>query len=100
MAAFSIRLPDDLNRKLAREARRARKSRSELARDVLADFIRRREEEEFLAALKRAAEVLAADTTARREGLRIAEEGLGDWLAGIEVEERAAGVDPEAKWWN
>lgn len=100
MSALSIRLPDDLDKKLTREARRARKNRSQLAREVLADFIRRREEEEFLDALKRAARALAADAAARKEGREIVEEGVDDGLDEVIAAERAAGIDPGEKWWK
>jgi len=43
---------------------------------------------------------LAADPEARAEALALAEEGLEGWLDNLEAEERAAGIDPDEKWWR
>ncbi|WP_299687512.1 ribbon-helix-helix protein, CopG family [Hydrocarboniphaga sp.] len=43
MRALTIRLPDDLEKQLARAARAAKKNRSEFVRDLIADAFRRQE---------------------------------------------------------
>jgi len=100
MSNISIRLPEELENKLGEEARRAHKKRSELAREAIADYLQRLERERFMHEMQRAAKALYANPEARREGLEIAEEGLEEWLESIEAEERAAGIDPDEKWWE
>lgn len=72
MPTLSIRLTDDLDRQLETEARRSGTNRSELARVVLADHLRRQEQERFMAELVDEARRLKGD----REGLQVAEEWL------------------------
>jgi predicted transcriptional regulator len=55
MSVISLRLPDDLEAKLAQEAERAHKPRSEIARVAIADYLARRERDRFLAEIARAA---------------------------------------------
>lgn len=55
MPLVSIRLPDDLEALLAREAARAQRPKSEIARDAIADYLERIERERFLSEIARAA---------------------------------------------
>lgn len=76
MAAFSLRLPESLERRLSEEARHCGQPRSELIREALEELLRRREQERFLAGLVAAAEALASDTSARAESLDVAADFL------------------------
>jgi len=76
MAAFSLRLPEGLERRLGEEARHCGQSRSELIREALEELLRRREQERFMAGLVAAAEVLASDASARAESLDLAADFL------------------------
>jgi predicted transcriptional regulator len=76
MALVSIRLPDDIENGLSREAERTHRSKSEVARDAIADYLRRQERERYLASLETAARAIAQDPAGRREALEIAEEFL------------------------
>ena len=49
MATLSIRLSEDLEEKLEQEARLRETNRSEVAREALADYLRRQERERFMA---------------------------------------------------
>lgn len=100
MCALSLRLPDDLDAQLGEESRIAGKSRSEIARQAIAEFLARREKERFMAEMAAAAEALAADPAARRESLELAEAGVDAGLDALIAEERAAGIDPDMKWWS
>jgi len=51
----SIRLPDDIEARLAAEAERCNRPKSEVARDAIVDYLRRVERERFLAEIARAA---------------------------------------------
>jgi predicted transcriptional regulator len=100
MSALSLRLPDDFDNRLEEEARLEGKTRSEIARQAIAEFLERREKERFMAEMVAAAQALAADTAARREALEIANEFPNDDLDAIIASEVAAGIDPDEKWWR
>jgi predicted transcriptional regulator len=55
MPLVSIRLPDDIEEWLAREAVRLARSKSELARDAIIDYLERLDRERFLSEIARAA---------------------------------------------
>ena len=100
MTALSLRLPDDLDAQLGEEARLEGKSRSEIARLAIADFLARREKERFMAEFVREMKLAYSDPAIRQEALELAEAGVDDGLDALIAEERAAGIDPEAKWWK
>lgn len=100
MSALSLRLPDDFDTRLEEEARLEGKTRSEIARQAIAEFLERREKERFMAEMVAAARALAEDPEARRESLEIANEFPDDDLDAIIASEVAAGIDPNEKWWR
>lgn len=82
MSLVSIRLPEDVEIRLAREAERVRRPKSEIARLAIVDYLERMERDRFLGEIARAArsrgdeEVLAAAEEALlldNEALAIAE---------------------------
>jgi predicted transcriptional regulator len=104
MSTLSIRLPDALDRQLQEEARLADKTRSELVRDLVADYLARRERERFMAELAAAAHALAADPEAIAESLQIAEDFLPLDNEALDLAEgRQPGApwpeETEGKWW-
>lgn len=100
MANISVRLPPEIERNLEQEARLTRRNRSDLVREAVGEYLTRKHKERIIEEMKQAARVLNSDPDAVREGTEIAEAGLEDWLEGIEREERAAGIDPDTKWWD
>ena len=90
MATLSIRLSEDLEEKLEQEARLRETNRSEVAREALADYLRRQQRERFMAELLEEARQLKGDP----ETLRLAEERLP---IGHEAMEIAAGRPPGAE---
>lgn len=100
MSALSLRLPDDFDTRLAEEARLQGKTRSEIARQAIAEFLERREKERFMAEMVDAAQALAADPAARREALEMANDLVDEGLDAIIASEIAAGIDPDEKWWR
>lgn len=76
MSLVSIRVPDEIESGLAREAERSHRSKSEVVRDAIADYLKRQEREHFLARMEAAARVLATDAASRGEAVEIAEEFL------------------------
>jgi predicted transcriptional regulator len=55
MSLISVRLPDELDAGLTREAERSHRARSEVAREAIGEYLARRERERFLDAIARAA---------------------------------------------
>jgi metal-responsive CopG/Arc/MetJ family transcriptional regulator len=100
MTALSLRLPDDIDARLDQEAQAEGKSRSEIARLAIAEFLARREKERFMAEMVEEMRRAYADPEIRREALEIAEDTVDDGLDAIIAEERAAGIDPGEKWWR
>lgn len=105
MAAFSLRLPEGLERRLGEEARHCGQPRSELIREALEELLRRREQERFMAGLVAAAEALASDASARAEGLEVAADFLpADSEALALAEVAASQVQPAQptpqQWWR
>jgi predicted transcriptional regulator len=76
MSVISLRLPQDLEAQLEKEARLTSRPRSEVARDAIADYLARVERERFLASLEAAARKLASDPETSGEARTIAEQFL------------------------
>jgi hypothetical protein len=71
MSLISLRLPDELDALLNREARTSKRAKSEIARTAIADYLRKQERERFMAEYVRSA--LRRDPA---EALAMAEEAL------------------------
>ncbi|MBM5800984.1 MAG: CopG family transcriptional regulator [Cyanobacteria bacterium K_DeepCast_35m_m2_023] len=105
MAAFSLRLPHELERRLGEEARHCGQPRSELIREALEELLRRREQERFMAGLVAAAEALTSDASARAESLDVAAVFLSADSEALALAEEAASQDQPAQptpqpWWR
>lgn len=102
MPAISLRLPDDVEANLKAEAQLEGKSQSEIARLAITEYLARRERERFMAEMVAAARALANDPQAKAEALQIAADfdAADDGLDRLIAEERAAGIDPDEKWWE
>ena len=88
MVAVSLRLPEDLDRKLSREVRLTGQPRSQLIREALEALLSRRERERLEAAMVAAAEALASDPAARAEALAVAADFLpaeNEAMEGVEA---------------
>jgi predicted transcriptional regulator len=94
MSIVSIRLPDDVALSLNREAERTRRAKSEIARDAIADYLKRQERDRFLAEIAR-----AARAGSESEALELADEALPLDNEALEQTERFIGVnEPRAKY--
>jgi predicted transcriptional regulator len=71
MSIVSLRLPEDVEARLSREAERTQRPKSEIARDAIVDYLQRADRERFLAEIARAARARGRD-----EALDMAEEAL------------------------
>jgi predicted transcriptional regulator len=94
MSIVSIRLPDDIELSLNREAERTQRAKSEIARDAIADYLKRQERDRFLADIARAARARGDS-----EALALAGEALPFDNEALAQTERFSGVsEPRAKY--
>ena len=93
MSLVSIRLPDDIEARLAREAERTQRPKSEIARDAIIDYLQRAERDRFLADIARAAR-------SRDDGdvLASAEEALALDNEALAIAEGHGVQEPKAKY--
>ena len=84
MGTLNIRIDDDLDRRLMREAEAAERTRSELARDAISAYLEERERQRFLDQIARAARADRGDAAA------IAAEALATDNESLALAEHAA----------
>jgi len=87
MAAFSLRLPEDLESRLDAEARREGVARSEIARAAIAEFLAQKERQRTIAAFVAEARAAYSDPKVRKEALALAEEAVPLDNEGLRVAE-------------
>ncbi|WP_018232237.1 ribbon-helix-helix protein, CopG family [Thioalkalivibrio thiocyanodenitrificans] len=105
MPAISLRLPEEIEARLAEEARIEGRPRSEVVREAIAEYITRRERERFMADMVAAANALAGDPDALEEMRTLAEDSIEASNEALDIaEERKPGEPwPEEtgdKWWR
>jgi predicted transcriptional regulator len=100
MIAISLRLPGDIEAHLNAEAQLEGKTQSEIARQAIMEYLARREKERFMAEMVAEMRTAYANPGIRREALEIAEDLVDDGLDAIIAAERAAGINPDEKWWR
>ncbi len=93
MSTLSLRIPDDLDKQLEEEASRANKSRSELARDAIADYLARKEKARFLGDFVAEARAGYADADISQDAQAIADDFLP-------LENEALDVSADDNWWK
>ena len=99
---LSLRLPEDVEQRLLKEAELAGRNRSDLVREALAEYLTRKDRERLIKEMKRAASVAYSNPEVAEEARQIQQEfdDVDDGLKWIEAEERAAGIDPDDQWWE
>jgi predicted transcriptional regulator len=95
MDNLSLRLPDDVQRRLEAEAKLTHRKRSEVAREAIAEYLHRQERDRFIAEFMAEARAYAKDPRARRESRELAEEWL---VADNEALDIAEGREPGEPW--
>ena len=104
MGALSLRLPDDLERKLSQEASLSGQPRSQLIREALEALLLHRERARAEAALVGAATALATNDEAREETLAIAADFLHADNEALALGEPGVGLNvgnsPVSLWWR
>ena len=92
MATLNMRLDDELDARLSREAQLASQTRSELARQAIAEFLSQRHQQRFLDEIAR-----AARARGDREALSLAEEALATDNEALDLAERAV-AEPKVSY--
>ena len=92
MATLNMRLDDELEQRLAREANLGNQTRSELARAAIANYLAQRERQRFQAQILR-----AARARGDREAVATAEEALYTDNEALEFSENIA-AEPKARY--
>jgi len=102
MASISVRLSEDIEKGLAREAELTGQSRSDLVREAVAQYLTQKERGRLIEEMKKSARALYSNPEAVAEAREIQEDfdAVDTTLDQIEAEERAAGIDPDEKWWD
>lgn len=85
MATLHLRLDQELDRRLEREAQSAEQTRSELVRAAISSFLEQRERQRFLQAIARAARADGAG-----QAIALAEEALPGDNEALEIAEKTA----------
>ena len=100
--SISIRLPDDLEKKLKEEVRISRRNRSDVVREAVGEYLTRKEKERLIEEMKAAARVLYSDPEVVRHEQQIQADfdAIDDSLKQIEEEERAVGEERDEPWWE
>jgi metal-responsive CopG/Arc/MetJ family transcriptional regulator len=93
MSLISLRLPEELERLLNREAELASRPRSEIAREAIADYLARRERDRYIGEIARAAR--ARDPA---EARRMAEESLPLDNESLDLIEATEARQPKAAY--
>ncbi|MDZ7685699.1 MAG: ribbon-helix-helix domain-containing protein [Gammaproteobacteria bacterium] len=89
MSNISVRLPEALLEALEQEARRQKAQRSELIRTAVTEYLKRSEQDRFLADMVKEARAAYQDPAIRREAL--------DTIADFDAIEAD---DDEPDWWK
>jgi len=92
MAILNMRLDDELDRRLAREATLENQTRSELARAAIANYLAQRERRRFQAQILR-----AARARGDREAIAVAEEALYTDNEALGLSENVA-AEPKTRY--
>lgn len=92
MATLNLRLDDELDRRLAREAELAEETRSEVARQAIVEFLSNRQRQRFLDEIARAARERGAG-----EAVAAAEEALATDNEALALAERNV-AQPKARY--
>jgi predicted transcriptional regulator len=100
MTAISLRLPDDIEIQLKTEAQLEGKTQSEIARLAIMEYLVRRKKERFMAEMIAEMRTAYAEPEIRRKAMEIAEDAVDEGLDALVDAERAAGIDPDEKWWR
>lgn len=105
VAAISLRLPEEVEARLAEEARLEGRPRSEVVREAITEYIARRERDRFMAEMVAAAHALASDPVASAEARELAEAAIQSNNEALDIAEGRKPGDPwpeetAEKWWR
>lgn len=102
MSNLSVRLPEDIESGLDREAELSGRNRSDLVREAVGEYLARKQRERLIEEMERAARAVYADSEVVAEARQIQQDfdAIDDSVKWVEAEERATGADAGDKWWE
>lgn len=100
MSTVSLRIPDELDERLSREASRENKSRSEMLREAVSEYLDRKEKERFLNEFVAETRAGYGDPGIAEDARAIAEDFLPAENEALDSTETDTGTDTTEKWWK
>ena len=97
MSAISLRLPDDIERRLDAESSASGATRSDLARTAIVEFLQRRERDRFLRQLLTEAQTAYADPATRAAARDWADLAFADGAPPCRADDE---VGADGVWWR
>ena len=97
MSAISLRIPDDIERRLDAESNASGVTRSDLARTAITEFLQRRERERFMQQLLTEAQTAYADPATRAAAQEWVDFAFADDVSHWGADD-AVGAD--GVWWR
>jgi len=99
MPAISVRLPEEIETRLAEEARLGHRPRSEIVRQAIDDYLKRCEHERFMENLVREARTAYETTGIRKESTELIKEADDEQATG-QPHAKDAGDENAERWWQ
>lgn len=105
MSGISLRLSEEIQTRLAEEARLEGRPRSEVVREAITDYINRREHERFMAELVAEAKAVYSNKPLRDETHALAEDAIPTGNEALDIAEGREPGEPwpeesGEKWWR
>lgn len=105
MPAISLRLPEEIETRLAEEERLEGRPRAEVIRAAIVEYVARRERERFMDELVAEARHAYSDPAFRDEARELAEEAIVTGNEALDIAEGRAPGEPwpeeqGEKWWR
>lgn len=105
MSAISLRLPEDIEARLAEEAQAEGRPRSEVIREAIAEYLDRQERERYMARMVEAARAIAETPAAAAETKELAEQAIESGNEALDIAEGRQPGEPwpeesGEKWWR
>lgn len=100
MAAISVRFPDDLDRALAREAKRLHVRRSELVREAVQHYLTTGTRQRFMGEMVSEMHRWLDSSAAREDSRHIAEDIADNDLVSMAAAGGDSDSGPDRPWWR
>ena len=102
MTNISVRLSHEIERDLEEEVRLTKRNRSDVVREAVGEYLSQRQRQRAINEYAEESRRAYSDPEYAEEMRRIRQDfdEVDNSIEMIEAEERAAGIDPDEKWWE